>query len=348
MAAVDSPIGDRLGALPAAGQWDCEAPESPIGIVADIGGTHARFAVAHVTDTGVIALNHRATLRTVDFPSFEAAFLRYADRLPAMPRQGVFAIASPITGDDIKLTNSPWVLRPSALADRIGLESVALINDFGAIARGISRLPAEALRALAGPPLQLPRDGTVSIVGPGSGLGVALLCRQNGEDRVIPCEGGHVGFAPADQIDAFILRFISERYPRVSAERLISGPGLVQIYVALAELEGRAIVPPHAIPLWRAALEEGDRHASAAVERWLMLLGTFAGDIALAHGATAVVLAGGILPRFAAGADMAPLLSRFVAKGRFEPMMRGIAVALVTHPDPGLFGAATLLDGVAA
>jgi len=312
-----------------------------IGVVADIGGTNARFAVATV-DGARIALAQQATLSTADFASFEAAFASYAARLPERPQVGAFALASPIAGSEIKLTNNPWVLRTAGLADRLGLARVALLNDFEAVARSVGELAPDELRPLAGP-AGLPPDGMVSVVGPGSGLGVAMLLRRNKAAHVIACEGGHIGFAPADAIDAHILRFVGGRYPRVSAERLISGPGLVQVYVALAELEGRAIVPPHPVPLWQAALGGEDAHAAAALDRWLMLLGGFAGDMALAHGAAAVVLAGGVLPRLAPDRDLAPLLARFTAKGRFETAMRGLPLALIVHPQPGLLGAATLL-----
>lgn len=316
----------------------------PLGVVADIGGTNARFATVVRDADGRLQPQDHRTLRTADHPSFESAYQAFASGLAQAPGRAVFAIASPIVGDEIKMTNSPWVLRPSTLAARLGLDEVRLINDFEAIARSVAVIPPAQFRGLGGKAFVLPGDGVVSIVGPGSGLGVALLVRDGGRDRVIPCEGGHSGFAPADEIDIHILRFVSERYPRVSAERLISGPGLVQIYIALAELEGRAIVPPHTVTLWESALSGSDPHAVAAAERWLMLLGSFAGDMALSHGAAAVALAGGILPRFGDRLEEGPLLGRFRAKGRFEALMHRIPIALVTHPEPGLLGAATLLE----
>jgi glucokinase len=262
-----------------------------LGIVADIGGTNARFACAVRDETGRIAVTHVEKLRTADYPSFEAAYRHYADSIDLHPARGVFALAGPLGRDEVKLTNSPWVLRPAGLADRLGLESA----------------------------------------------------RSDGHGRVVPCEGGHIGFAPADEVEIHMLRFLLGRYPRVSAERLVSGPGLVQVHIALADLEGRAIVPPQQVPLWEAAQSGEDVHAFASMERWLMLLGTVAGDIALAQGACAVVLAGGILPRIGDRLDTGLLLSRFRAKGRFETMMHGFPVAMINHPEPGLFGAASAL-----
>ena len=315
----------------------------PLGVVADVGGTNARFAIAVRGSGGQVLLEHLRTLRTADHPSFETAYRAYVDDLPFRPARGVFALAGPIVREEVRLTNSPWVLRHAALADRIGLDQARLLNDFEAVANGVAALAPEDFRTIGDAAFAIPTEGVVSIVGPGSGLGVALVHRTGGESRIVATEGGHVGFAPADEIDIQILRFLLERYPRVSAERLISGPGLVQIYVALAELEGRAIVPPHTVPLWEAAIAGTDQHAVAAAERWLMLLGTIAGDIVLAHGAAALVLAGGILPRFGAGLDTGLLLARFRAKGRFETLMHDVSMAMVTHPEPGLLGAATLL-----
>lgn len=317
--------------------------QEPLGIVADIGGTNARFACAMRDGDGKVSIAREEKLRAADFPSFEAAYRHYAERLDKPVRHGVFALAGPVGRDEVKLTNSPWVLRPASLADRLGLESARLINDFQAIAEGVDKLGPEGFRALSGGGFALPEDGVISIVGPGSGLGVAAIHRVSGQGEIIPCEGGHIGFAPADDIDIHILRVMLGRYPRVSAERLVSGPGLVQIHIALADLAGRAIVPPQQVPLWEAAQSGSDPHAVASMERWLMLLGTVAGDIALAQGASAVVLAGGILPRMGERLDTGLLLSRFRAKGRFETMMHGIPVATVAHPEPGLFGAACLL-----
>jgi glucokinase len=324
--------------------WTIEQNSTPLGVVADIGGTNARFAMAVQDECGRVSAVAVRKLCTRDFPSFEAAYQNYLDWLEFRPVRGVFALAGPTNQDEVKLTNCPWVLRPSALKDRIGLDEVRLVNDFEAIACAVGAIDASEFRRLdESRDFDMCTDGVVSVVGPGSGLGVSALHRNNGESHVVPCEGGHVGFAPADEVDIHILRFLLTRYPRVSAERIVSGPGLAQIYIALAQLEGRAIVPPHAVELWEAALSGADPHARAALDRWVMLLGTVAGDIALAQGAKAVVLAGGILPRFGRSLDVALLLSRFRAKGRFETLMRDIQVALVEHPDPGLLGAASLL-----
>ncbi|HEY4343313.1 MAG TPA: glucokinase [Parvibaculum sp.] len=324
----------------------------PVGIVADIGGTHARFATVTCLTGGSAVVHESRVLRTEDFPAFEAAYKAYVSDVAFAPRRAVFALATPIGCGELKLTNNSWRLDPSMLATTLGLEDVRCVNDFEAIAWGLPGVSPENLRSLDGSYFKLPERGVISIVGPGSGLGVALLSRKRDDvgmsrvrdgDRVHTSEGGHAGFAPADEVDADILRFLSARYPHVSAERLISGPGLVEIYLALAAMEGRDVAPPQTVALWDAAITGDDPFAAAALERWLMLLGGFAGDVALAHGAAAVVFAGGLLPRLGARLDHKLVVERFCAKGRLETALRKIPLAMIKQPEPGLFGAATLL-----
>jgi glucokinase len=260
------------------------AEKEPLGIVADIGGTNARFACAVRGDDGKIAVTRIQKYRTADYPSFEAAYRHYEESLDLHAKHGVFALAGPVGKDEVKLTNSPWVLRPAGLAERLGLESARLINDFEAVSNAVAAFGPEDFRRLDGGRFENPKDGVVSVVGPGSGLGVGSIHWSDGQPRVVPTEGGHIGFAPADDVEIHMLRFLLCRYPRVSAERLVSGPGLAQVHIALADLEGRAIVPPQQVALWEAAQSGTDHHAFASMERWLMLLGTVAGDIALAQG----------------------------------------------------------------
>lgn len=314
-----------------------------MGVIADIGGTHARFALASRNAQGEITLREARTLKTASYPSLEEAYRDFISSVSYTPRDGVFAVASPIVNDEIKLTNSHWSITPSKLAERLNLASVRVVNDFAAIAHATTKLPASSFRDLSRLPFKFPEHGAVSIVGPGSGLGVSLLFRADGRDYVHACEGGHIGFAPSDEVEGFILKYVSQRYPRVSTERLVSGPGLQLVYDALAALEQRSDDRQSPVVLWERAISGEDPRAVAAVERWLMLLGAFTGDVALTHGASAVILAGGILPRFGAALNTEPLLKRFYAKGRFEGLMRTIPVTLITHPEPGLIGAASLI-----
>ena len=309
--------------------------------VADIGGTHARFARAEVDAGRVVSLGEPVTLRTSEHASFQTAWQEFGRQSGvALPDAIGLAIAGPVGGDVIKLTNNPWVIRPSLMEEKLGVTRFSIVNDFGAIAHAVAQLDAGSFEHLCGPEGALPTEGTTSIVGPGTGLGVAQLLKMPSGYHVIETEGGHVDFAPLDAIEDQILQFLRRSYRRVSVERIAAGSGLVNIYNALAAIEGKAVQHPDDKALWAAAIDGGDPLAAAALDRFFLSLGAVAGDLALAHGANAVVIAGGLGYRLKdcfAGSGFA---DRFIAKGRFERRMEALPVKLVTHPQPGLYGAA--------
>ena len=310
-------------------------------VAADIGGTHARFALAWIEGGRVAELAEPVTLKTADHASLKTAWETFAAALGRpLPRAAGIAIAAPMQGETLKLTNNPWVIRPAELPRALGLDRLKLVNDFGAVAHAVAQLsPADFCR-LCGPDAALPDDGVTSIIGPGTGLGVAQLIRGDGRYEVIETEGGHIDFAPLDSIDDSILQRLRGRYRRVSVERLVSGKGLANIHEALAAIEGRAVRPGDERELWAAALGGSDSLAAAALDRFCLSLGAVAGDIALAQGASAVVIAGGLGLRLADHLPRSGFAERFVAKGRFERRMADIPVKLITHPQPGLHGAA--------
>lgn len=312
-------------------------------VAADIGGTHARFAIATPGAGGSIALSHEAKLKVADFASLETAFHAYRRQLgAAMPRRAAIAVAAPVEGELLKLTNNPWAISPARAAGQLGLDEVIFINDFAAVAYAVSACPAGQFEPIAGPRAPLPANGAVTVVGPGTGLGVALLV-TGAHARVVPTEGGHLDYAPLDSLEDRILAHLRERYRRVSVERVVSGPGLGNIHGALAAIEGRAIAPHDDAALWAAALSGEDALARTAFDRWCMALGSVSGDLALAHGAQAVVLAGGMLPRVRHLLCQSAFHARFVAKGRFEHRMSALPILHITHPEPGLLGAAAAL-----
>jgi len=309
-------------------------------VAVDIGGTHARFAIADIAGPTPL-LGEWTTLRTADHVSLTSAWRAFAAGAGRpLPRAAGIAVATPLGGETLKLTNNPWVLRPASLAAELGLDSLTLVNDFGAVAHAVARLDEQWLHPLAGPPGPLPAEGVTTIVGPGTGLGVALLLRRHGHTHVIETEGGHVDFAPLDPIETRILDRLRARYRRVSVERIVSGPGLANIHEALAGIEGHAVTPGDDTALWTAALAGDDPLAVAALDRFCLSLGSVAGDLALAQGANGVAIAGGIGPRIADILPRSGFAHRFAAKGRFEARMAAIPIRLVTHPQPGLFGAA--------
>lgn len=310
-------------------------------VAADIGGTHARFALAEVEGTRVVRLDESVTLKTADHGSLQLAWETFGRQIGRpLPRAAGIAVAGPIHGDVLKLTNNPWIIRPALIGERLGVDAHVLVNDFGAVAHATAQVDTNQLRHLCGPDRPIPPEGTVSIVGPGTGLGVALLLRREGRDHVVETEGGHIDFAPLDPIEDAILADLRRKFRRVSVERVVCGPGLANIHAALAAIEGRAVKPRDDKALWAAAMSGADSLAVAAFDRFCMSLGAVAGDIALAHGAQAVVIAGGLGLRIADLLPASGFAQRFTAKGRFESLMAGIPVRLLVHPQPGLLGAA--------
>ena len=310
-------------------------------VAVDIGGTHARFAIADVDHGRVTSLCDATTLRTDTHASLQTAWEAFGELLGrALPRATAIAVACPVMGDVLKLTNNSWIVRPAQIGDRLSVDRITLINDFGAVAHAVVNVESEHLRHLCGPDLPLPEKGVVTILGPGTGLGVAHVLRHEDRNHVIECEGGHIDYAPLDSIEDSILARLRQRYRRVSVERIVSGPGLANIYEALAAIEGRSVQAMDDKALWAAALSGEDGLAAAALDRFCMTLGSVAGDIALSQGAKAVIIAGGLGQRLVDVLPRSGFASRFTAKGRFELMMAGIPVKVITHPQPGLFGAA--------
>ncbi len=312
-------------------------------VTADIGGTHARFAIANRAGNGDISLAHETKLKVADFASLETAFEAFRAGVGRpLPGRASIALAAPTDVEVITLANNPWVIRPDQAANRLNLESIYFINDFAAVAHAISACPPDALEPIAGPRKPLPAEGAVSVVGPGTGLGVALLL-TGPRPRIVATEGGHTDYAPVDQVEDQILAQLRSRFRRVSVERVVAGTGLANIHAALAAIEGRAIPARDDAALWAAALDGTDALAVTAFDRWCLSLGSAVGDIALSQGAGAVVLAGGMLPRVQHLLPQSGFHTRFKAKGRFEQLMAGIPILRMTHPEPGLLGAAAAL-----
>ncbi len=311
-------------------------------VAVDIGGTHARFAMVQIKADGAIVLGEPATLQTSDHASFQTAWEHFAQlQGGTLPPNAAIAVAGPVGGEMIRFTNNPWIIRPALIPEMLGASRFSLVNDFGAVGHAVARAGAEHFLHLTGPEEALPAAGTLSIVGPGTGLGVAHVWRDGmGHYRVQATEGGHIDFAPLDAIEDAILARLRQRYRRVSVERVVSGPGIVDIYEALAALEGQAIQQFDDRTLWQRGTSGEDSLAAAAVDRFCLSLGAVAGDIALAQGASGVVIAGGLGLRIKDTLRQSGFASRLRAKGRFECLMAALPVKLITHPQPGLFGAA--------
>ncbi|WP_394659687.1 glucokinase [uncultured Novosphingobium sp.] len=310
-------------------------------VTVDIGGTHARFAIATIADDGAITLGEPQTLHTKDHASFQTAWEDFRARQGGVvPDSVAIAIAGPVGGEVIRFTNNPWVIRPALIPEKLGVSRYTLVNDFGAVGHAVARADAAHLLHLCGPDVPLPDQGAITVIGPGTGLGVAMLLHNPAGYHVQSTEGGHIDFAPHDVIEDAILARLRQRHNRVSVERVVSGPAIVDIYQALANLEGRAVLERGDVELWTAGTDGSDSLAAAAVDRFCMALGSAAGDFALAHGATGVVVAGGLGYRIRDALKNSAFARRFEAKGRFAGLMAAMPVKLIIHPQPGLFGAA--------
>ena len=310
-------------------------------VAVDIGGTHARFAVAEVSEGRVLSISDPVTQKVAEHSSLQLAWQAYGETLGRpMPKAAAIAVASPIGGELIKLTNNPWIIRPALIPQRLGADTWTLVNDFAAIGHAVAQLDESAFLHVCGPEKPLPERGSITVCGPGTGLGVAQVFRHKGGYEIIATEGGHMDFAPLDGIEDAIVKRLRKTYTRVSAERIVAGPGIVAIYETLAEIEGKPVARHDDKRLWELALEGADSLAVAALDRFCLSLGAVAGDLALAHGPTGVVIAGGLGLRLKDHLLQSGFGQRFVAKGRFQGLMSSIPVKLITHPEPGLYGAA--------
>jgi glucokinase len=318
-------------------------------LVGDIGGTNARFALAEPGKHRP-RLREPHTLSTADFASLQQAAGHYLATVEASPRQAAIAVASPVRGDDIRLTNRAWSFNRQELARSLNIEQLRVINDFGAAARAVAALEPDEFETLHGeqPLLEPP----ISVIGPGTGMGMALLADcPTRQWRVIETEGGHVSYAPLGSEERLIHDWLSARHGRVSVERVLSGSGLSKIHAALAGLpaskqdtpDGTLRAPADIVT---SALAGDDRLARATLARFCAILGSVAGDAALIHGARTVAISGGIVPRFIPFLKSSAFRERFLDKGRFAAHLESVGVLVVTHPDPGLLGAAlSILQG---
>jgi glucokinase len=308
-------------------------------LVGDVGGTNARFAVARMVD-GWPVLEHHESFPAERYPTFLEGVKAFIDGCEVKPSGGVIAVAGPVTDGAIDLTNSPWRVSEAELGS-LGLNPVLLINDFEALAWGAPVVPEDQLESLGGPAAGDPQSA-IAVLGPGTGFGVSALARDiHGREIALPSEGGHACFAPGDPIEDEILRILRRRYDRVSIERLICGPGLLNMHRALAEIEGRETHIDDPAEITAEALADYDSACGATLARFCAILGAVAGDIALTMGARGgIYIAGGIAPRILPFLKASPFRERFERKGRFTEYNRAIPTKVIMHKHAALLGAA--------
>jgi glucokinase len=307
------------------------------GLVGDVGGTNARFALVDAQGH----IRHPRSFPAREYSSLDGVIADYLKQTAGRwrPPRAVIAVAGPVLDGEIEFTNLDWQISEGDLLAHFEFEAVKLVNDFAAQALACPLLEHDDLRVL-GPELRRGSDCPMVVLGAGTGFGVAGLARGERGDMAVATEGGHAGFAPSDDVEVELWRRLKARYGRVSIERLLSGPGLFELYTNLADIE-RANA---ALPDDRSVLEAanaGDRLAGAAVDRFCAILGAVAGDLALSFGARGgVFVSGGLAPRIADRLAASQFRARFEDKGRLSSFVREIPTSLVLHPYPAIVGAA--------
>lgn len=309
-------------------------------LIGDIGGTNARFALGDARAPGYSSI---ATLQCDDFESADAAIRSYLKSVKAGP-PGVICLAAagPIIDKRVRFTNNHWEISAAELADDFDIASVRLLNDFEAIAYSIPFLTREDCLPI-GLPDPKPLDEhhyMVGILGPGTGLGAVGLLRHGDLYLPIAGEASHGGFAPETQVQIDILAALRERFDRVSSERLVSGPGLENIYWALMRIHGAKRVHLNPADIFKAAIDNSDPLAAEAVQMFFEILGQVAGDIAMTLGARdGIYIAGGIAKRYPDLLVNSRFRTGFESKGRHRSLMERVPTQLILHEQPGLLGA---------
>jgi glucokinase len=310
------------------------------GLIADIGGTNARFAL--VAPGGHEALKP-LVLHCMDYAGPAEAALAYLDQVAPKvpPRHAAFAVASPVLGDRVEMTNHPWRFSIAEARDRLGLDRLDVINDFTAVALSLPLLrPADRVTVGGGEP---DPAAPIAVLGPGTGLGVSALMPTGAGWHPLATEGGHITMPAADEHEAQVLSWLRARLDHVSAERVLSGPGLVNLHAALRGLSGLPEEPLTPSELTRRATS-GDPLAREALDMFFAMLGTVAGNLALTVGARGgVYIAGGIVPQVLPTLLASDFRRRFEDKGRFKAYLAPIPAHVMVHPYPAFLGLAGLV-----
>ncbi len=318
---------------------------NPLRLLADIGGTNIRLAWQ---DSPGGALRDTRVLQCGPYSTVDAAILTYMNEvgLPAV-REAAFGIANPVTGDRVSMTNHSWSFSQQALRESFGWQRLVVINDFTALALALPQLTPDLLRQVGGG--EAVPGSAVALVGPGTGLGVSGLVFPPCSSAGVPLsgEGGHVSLAAQTQLEFDVIGVLQQRYGHVSAERAVSGQGLVDIYHAvrsLARLGGEEV--SSAAQVTEMALQSHNPQALRALELFCGFLGSVAGNLALTLGARGgVYIGGGIVPRLGAWFDQSPFRPRFESKGRFQSYLQSIPCWVIDPgATPALYGASRALD----
>lgn len=329
---------------------------APFLLAGDVGGTQATFRISALRPDGMFDTVVEKSFQSRDFEGVDQLLDRFfgnSDSLAARPRlvAGCLAVAGPVDHQRATLTNLGWEVDAAALSTHFGLPALRLINDFHAAGHGVSLLGPQQLLTLQA--AEADPQGTAAVIGAGTGLGVAILSREEGSGgyRVLPSEAGNADFAPTDELQDRLMIHLRRTYGRVSAERVISGPGLMRIFSFLQEtgqgIPSRQLLDAtqrskfdHADVIADFGMRKLDPLATRALDLFIATYGSFAGNVALSTlSRGGVYIAGGIAPKIAARLREGGFVKAFTAKGGFAPLLTGIPVHVVMEPQVGLLGA---------
>ncbi len=316
------------------------ADDAP-GLIADIGGTNARFALVVPGEDP----KHALVLPCIDYAGPAEAARAYLHRVApgCQPARAAFAVAGPVAGDHVAMTNHPWRFSAREVRDRLGAEHLDVVNDFTAVALSVPRLKAQDLVNVGGG-APIP-DMPIAALGPGTGLGMSGLIPSSGGFTALVTEGGHATMPAADDRESQVLDWLRGLFDHVSAERVLSGPGLVNLYSALCELDGKEPEPMPPDQVSSQAIDGSCPICAEALAMFFAMLGTVAGNFALSLGARqGVYIAGGIVPRLKDAFLRSRFRDRFEAKGRFRPYLAAIPIHLIVHRYPAFLGLAALVQ----
>lgn len=306
----------------------------PLRLLADIGGTNARFALSDG-----LSVRDELQLRCADYPAIEHAVEHYLRSVgeTRLPHEAAFAVAAPLEGDQVSMTNHSWRFTVSGLRQLLSLQRLIVLNDFTALAMAIRHLPQHELRQVGG--VQRSSRTPIALLGAGTGLGVSGLIPADCHWLPLQGEGGHVSWAPGNRREAAVLQHLWRRFDHVSAERILSGPGLVNLYTALCELDDVAVQPYRAADVTELGLAGSCQHCAEALAMFCAVLGGVAGNLVLTLGAThAVYIGGGIAPRLGDYIERSEFRARFEGKGRYVEYLQPVPVYVINSAQPAFVG----------
>lgn len=310
-----------------------------ITLLADIGATNARFALSAKNASPKLV----QVLQCEDFETAEDAINTYLLGANISKIHNIcFAVAGPVLQGAVDVTNNHWVIRSSALKNKYQVNHVSLLNDFEAIAYSVTELSSKQLHSLGGPEATSTHinNFTYAILGAGSGLGVASLIKRENNVYPVVTEGGHASFSPVDELQMAILNFLRKKYEQVSNEQLLSGPGIVNIYQALCEIQSQKVTLHSASQICEAANNSQDEICMNSLDVFFKILGQVAGDLVLTFGAfDGVFIAGGIVQRYQALIENSQFRASFENKSKHHALLAETPSYLITEKNPGLIGA---------